>query len=546
LYITHTVNNRSDSNYYYPENYSSSYNWYDNNISFSATLPVAQRYVLTLNNPAIALGGSDKLLFDGALTDTPYNLNLTDRGTWDVSITSGNTDQVIFGSSSYYANQDPLKELLQVGTTITISDNNWGQSGVYLVTSVGTDTVWNSVYGFSVQFQYVSGTNYTQQYISLAGVFASYIGSISGTVVPNYTTEYKSSNFSTLNNTSYVSFSNYDFINVGDEVSYIPGIASIQFKDDAGNNVKAISYNNSTGTITYDGIVQSLEYNSTLSSLWTINADSSRKADNIAGNSQNVIAIGNNAKSRGYGIAIGNNTDLGSEYGLAIGNNPYCGYNSVTIGNNAYSTSDAVALGPNTNAAYGSVAIGYGANANGSAYSTALGFYSHATARSQVSLASSGSSSYKNQSVIVQWSNPQLSNNSINYIETGLGTSVSTNPASNSNFWFYLNALGSTSSRTVAIAEATILYKPTSDTNNDDVKVQVVKFLVRTTSSNTWVINQLSTTDVYTGSGTLNSNWSTSFEIYNNTRLVCKVDKGTDSTPIGVCAKVEFKVLTTA
>lgn len=349
-----------------PDGFDPYYPW-DQDISFSTNLPIAQKYVLTLNNPATILGASDKLLFNGDLTDTPYTLNVTNRGTWDISITNSVTDQVIFGSNSYYANQDAIKELLQVGTTVTISDNVWGQTGTYLVTGVGADTAWTSTYGFSVQFQYVSGTNYSQQYTSLASLFNSYLASISGIVTPNYTTKYKSSNFSTLNNTSYVSFNNYDFINIGDEVSYIPGIASIQFKDDAGNNVKAISYNNSTGEMVYEGLPDSpiiyLGSNQNTFSGVAYKADepgdgNSPRNSNVTNSisigknsgdgGSNAISIGNDAKAQsqstvvgvnsrasGNSISIGNSTESGqvNSFGIAIGSNVRApGYKHINIG----------------------------------------------------------------------------------------------------------------------------------------------------------------------------------------------------------------------
>jgi hypothetical protein len=532
----------TNSSWSVPSDYNSYYQW-NQDISFSTNLPVPQKYALTLNNPAIALGASDKLLFNGDPTDAPYNLNLTDRGSWSVGITSGATDQVIFGSNSYYANQDPIKELLQVGTTVTISDNTWGQTGTYLVTGVGADTVWSSTYGFSVQFQYVSGTNYNSTYTSLASLFNNYFSSISGTVVPNYTKKYRSSNFSTLNNTSYVSFDNYDFINVGDEISYVPGIASIQFKDDAGNNVKAISYNNLTGAMQYDGLVQAFAYDPVKSNLWSINVDTARKTTNST--HDNVIAIGDDARSHTNSVAIGANSDSAGGSAVAIGPGAYSGGASVASGWNSYATNSATAVGAFSYAYSGeSTVIGYNTLASG-AWSTAIGSNARALARTQFSYATSGSSTYRNQTTIIQWSNAGLSSNGIRYIRLGSGFNSDTSPFTWSGAGFDLSSLTDRTDRTMAIAIATVMYKPVNDQNNDDVKVQEIKFIVRTTSNNNWAIDQLSTNTIYAGSGSLHTNWETSFEINEMKWLFCKINKGSDTTNIGICVKVEFQVLTT-
>jgi len=541
----------TNSTWDWPSQYDSYYQW-NQNISFSTNLPIAQRYALTLSNPAIALGASDKLLFNGAVGDPTFNLNVTDRGTWDNGIAGGNEnglDVIFFGANSYNTNQDQIKELLQVGVTITLRDSVWGQNAIYLVTSVGADTNWGSTYGFSVKLQHVSGVNYSQQYAPVHTVFNNYFLSVSGIVPPNYTSKYRSTHFSALNNTSYVSFNNYDFINVGDEVSYIPGIASIQFKDDAGNNVKAISYNNLTGAITYDGLVQTLEYNSTLSNLWSINASSNRKNTNIDSSHANLIAIGKNAESHAESIAIGKNATINGPYAVSIGNNTTSIGQSTTIGYNNYATNYATALGTSTNA-YGqeSIAIGYACTTSGP-WSVAIGASARADSRAQYSYASSGSSFCRNQTTIIQWSTPDLSLSGNRYLHLGNTGSTSSSPATWMNGAFALSNLSGRSDCTVALGIATVMYKPTNDQNNDDVKVEEIKFIVRTTTSQNWVIDTLSTTSIYSGSGSLHPNWSTSFEISNSNgnfnHLYCKINKGSDTTSIGISVKVEFQVLST-
>lgn len=516
------------------------------NISFSCDLPIAQKSALTLNSSATQLADGDKIIINGSQNDTPYPLSTNTIGTWGIGVTTPTSSYTVaFGSNTYYPNTQNLRDILQVGNTVTISDNNWNVSGVYLVTNVSTDTIWNSTYGFSVTLQYVSGTDYPAVYTNMASIFSSYFGSASATITPNYSTLYLD-RFTETSGNNYITFDDYDFLNVGDVLQYIPVTTAVKFKDDAGNNIKAITYNNSTSEMTYDGIVQTLEYNSTTKSYWTSAANAERKASNISSNHLNVLAIGNNASSNQNSIAIGNNSNCVNDNSVSIGNGSYGLDYSISIGNiaNAYSQSVAIGAGANS-AGYASIAIGAGGAIAGGDYSVALGAGAYTSNRGQFSFASTGSF-FKNQSTIIQWSNSNLTGNSNNYISIGNSTYKSSSAAGNSGGWFYLTGLSNNPYQVMALAEATVMYKPTQDANNDDVKVQLIKFVVRTTSYSTWVIDQLSTTDIFAGTGTLNSNWTTSFEIYGNDRLVCKVNKGTDSTAIGVCAKVEFKVLHTA
>jgi hypothetical protein len=96
------------------------------------------------------------------------------------------------------------------------------------------------------------------------------------------------------------------------------------------------------------------------------------------------------------------------------------------------------------------------------------------------------------------------------------------------------------------IGTATIMIKPTGDTNNDDAKVVEIKMVIRSTATNTFTLEILSTNNIFAGTGTLHPNWTPSFEMNQNRYLLFKMDKGSDSTALGVLCKVDFQVLHTA
>lgn len=542
----------TDSPWNYPGDGPGTYwNW-DYNISFSSNLPIPQKNILNVNATVPALSAGDKLLINGSQTATPYALTVNSIGTWDYGINGGGTSNpdeyyVDFGSNSYNSNQQDLRDLLTVGTTITLSDNTWSASGVYLVTAVGAEKTWNTPNGIRVVFQFVSGTNYPQVYTSMPDVFNSRFSSASGTVTPNYTTKYLS-RFATLNNsTSYVSFDNYDFLSIGDVLSYIPATTSIQFKNDAGNNVKAISYNNSTGAITYDGIVQALEYSADTSSLWSINANSEFKAGNIASSHSSVISIGNNAKSFTDSIAIGKNSNVWGTIGsVAIGTGASANNaNSVMVGTYANASGgNEVVVGTNASSnQYLGIAIGYNARAH-SPKSTAIGSNAYAYGGDGTFVyASTTDGSYLNQTVKIQFSSNNANwSSGFKYIGVNYKSYFADTP--NSDFYYRLYGLGGRADDTMAIATAQIMYKPVNDNNNDDVKIEEIKFVVRTTSYDTWVIDTISTNLIYGGSGTMKDGWSTAFEIYQNKYLTCKVTKN-NSTNFGYSAKISLEVLST-
>lgn len=352
------------STYQYPSDYQSYWGWNDN-ISFSSDLPVAQRYVVTLDQPIQTLVNGNKLFVNNSSTGTPYDVTVTSIGSWDIGVNSPSvgTDEwrLDFGTYNYYANQDNIRKLLStIGTLITISDNTWMQTGIYQITAVGTDQTWNSTSGFSATLKYISGTNYPNSYTSLSSIFQSYLLSASGSIVPNYTTEYLDQFATQYNSTSYISFDNYDFLKVGDIVKYIPATTSIQFKDDAGNNVKAISYNNATGKMTYEGLPDSaIIYLDSNSNTFSAVAEYANDATNGASpRNPNVT----------NSISLGKNSGSGGTNAVSVGNDSNSQNACVAVGHSAIASQQSIVIGASAQAGQvngNGVAIGYGTYAPG-------------------------------------------------------------------------------------------------------------------------------------------------------------------------------------
>ena len=207
----------------------------------------------------------------------------------------------------------------------------------------------------------------------------------------------------------------------------------------------------------------------------------STKANNISNSNINVIALGLDARGNSsQAVAIGYNTTVNAS-GVAIGHDAYSsGYEGLGIQGNAQG-SYAVSLGYSSVAYNSSVAIGYNAAAWGD-FATAIGANSRAKAYTQFSYASSGYNN-SNQNTIFQWGNSQFSNSGISYIGLGAGTTrSSTQPQYwDNNSGLDLSALTNGYDRSMAFGTATVMYKPTGDLNDDDVKVEEIKFVITTT-----------------------------------------------------------------
>ena len=535
-----------------PEQWQSYWDW-SANISFSSNLPVAPKNALNLNSPAFQLVEGDKLIINGNQNGAPYVLSTNTIGTWDIAVTNQTSYDVIFGSNVYNSDTENIRKLLQVGNVITIADNNWGVSGVYLVANVEPDPIWNSANGFKVTFQYVSGENYPVTYTSMGALFSSYFSSASATLIPNYSTEYLD-RFVEVSGNSYRSFDNYDFLAIGDVLEYIPATTAVTFKDDAGNNVKAITYNNSTAEINYDGLITAINIDSNSNLLST-------NSNNTPITFGNTVVLGNNARAFGVAgvaigldsqaseqsVGIGRNARAGSQYGIALGYDSNAQYIGTAIGFGSYGGSWGVSIGyySNTNS-YG-VAIGHSSNATGSS-AVAIGYGASSGHACQITLASTLNTNYVNQTTTFSWADGNLTRNGVTYLVAANGQTSSTQSATTTSSTYSVDIANRfvKNSRMMMIGTATILIKPTGDQNNDDTKVIEMKMAIRSTANNTFVLEPISTTTVFAGTGTLHPNWTPSFELFNNRYLHFKLDKGTDSTPLGISCKLEFQVLHTA
>ena len=550
--IYYTVNS-TNSPWMDPASYDPYYQTAQSGISFSGVVVTPEQYILTLSGATTPLTADDKLILNGSQVAAPTQFSVPSIGTWDISINGGNPSTnvytVDFGSNNYNSNQAPIRKLLQVGTLVTIADNTWGESGVYLVTAVGPDGTWASTNGMRVTFEYVSGTNYPTSYAGLSTIFQSYFAGASGIIIPNYTTEYID-DFAIAVGSTYKSFNQYSYLNIGDVISHIPATTSIKFKDDAGNNIKAITYNNSTNEMTYDGIVQPI-LTDAKSNLYSLNSNPLSTAyTNIVtlGNStysqgNASVCIGFNSLSGESGISIGHTAQASSIYSVAIGQSTNASTFGIAIGW-ASATSSGISIGSSAQSSSGIALFGnaYGARAIN------MGAFSSANQNSQISISTSISGTYPNQTSTVFWSDGNLTKNGITYLRAANGQSNSTQSSTNTSSEYTVD-IGNRferSARMMMLGTATILIKPTGDLNNDDTKAVEIKLVVRSTANNTFVLETISTNNIFAGTGSIHPNWTPSFELFNNRYLHFKLDKGSDTTVLGVVCKLEFQVLHTA
>ena len=168
----------------------------------------------------------------------------------------------------------------------------------------------------------------------------------------------------------------YSRVEVNDVIAYVPLKSSIKFKDNTGSYIKAITFNSSNNTITYDGLVQAIEYNSsqrTLSSPSVVSSEfeSNGVSDSIyisvasstwtpgAGDNNNV-AIGRTAVYGDHNVNINSSNQVNGSYNIAIGGSSLgSGSNNTFIngGDNIGNMSRATVLGIGS---YGSAAWTWG------------------------------------------------------------------------------------------------------------------------------------------------------------------------------------------
>lgn len=318
-----------------------------------------------LDNAAIPLVVGNKILVNGstATTPVPTTLNLSGSlSSFSVQNTGGQpgypNQRYIDISSDWNTvtntNLVNIKTMFTNGNEVSIVYG--GQIGVYTVSAT---SIISGMYGTNTRLNFTltffSGTDFLQN--GTLGYAMGDMGqSVNWNSVIQVSTNYSShiDSFGSAVNTAYQSSSSWSWLHVGDVLSYIPNGTSIQFSKDDGTTVKAITYNNNTGALVYDGIKSLIGDNAASTTLYSdTNVQSATKSASqatvygygaYAGNS--AVAVGTNA---GSGSSATNVTD----YGNAFGVDSKASYQSIAIGTSSYSTQYSVALGNGSNISSG-------------------------------------------------------------------------------------------------------------------------------------------------------------------------------------------------
>ena len=547
------------------------YGSYNADISITSSVTLNS---LVLDNASVAVQAGDKIAVNGLLKSAPVSSSVNITGTasslgWQSGGNTGPNSYLFYVDSSVNLTTTTTQGLVDTMNVFTTGNNvtlNWnGNIGVVNVSNasiISANGYPNT--GFSVSLTYVSGYDHISN-----GTFSYALGMMSQPInwtanimsSVNYTTKYASQLIaSTLTVNSYKSTSEWVGLQVGDTIGYIPNSTSIKFMKDDGTSIKAITYNNNTGAMTYDGIVIPP---SAISIDNNYNIVSSDATPIQAGANSNVllgkiaVALGARNVSIGYQsqtrasdqVTIGSNAFLGdyASYSVAIGNWAYNDFSSssVAIGQNAQTSgwgnaAIAIGNGAQSNNASNSIAIGYGASAT-QTNNIALGKNTIASGSNTFFRMSTGDNSYANPTVELHRHAPSFSiSNQSKYI--GIGGAYDSTPHYN-----YLPAISGSSGwqRTTILGTAIVMIREATE-NTNRWKIIELKFHVRTTSSYVYSYTQISNTTLASGSDTtFNSAITTSGEILSNSYLEVKITNSTaTSYNIGADIKMTFQVLT--
>ena len=400
------------------------YGGYEAGMSSSSSVTTT---VLALDKLTTALTSGIKLAINDAFASAPVNQSLSITGSLssnNISNQSGSgyTRELYTTNGESWANLTTqslinTKAIFTTGNQVSIAYN--GQTGVY---SVGATSIAASGYGsntyYSFVLSFVSGYDFVQNGdIDYAFGMMGQQVNWSATVVTsvNYTGTYAPQLVaSSTSGTKYVSTSStFDWLNVGDTLSYVPLTTSIEFKKDDGTSVKAITYNNITGALSYGGLPPTPIL----------------LLDNTNIVSSNAYGVDNPAD--GNSVAAPNN----GGNGIAIGSQTHTQANSVSLGASASSGGGGVAIGASASSGYQGVAIGYGGNQNSPGqYSVSVGYNSSGLSYNSIALG-------YNVDSYVQSTNPYYTIPGLRLTPKTRNVTFSTN-TTQANFWLYVDYPG--------------------------------------------------------------------------------------------------------
>jgi hypothetical protein len=340
--------------------------------------------------------------------------------------------------------------------------------------------------------------------------------------------------FTIVDANTYTASVAYDFLAVGDTLTYVPATASITFKSNTGSNAVAISYNNITGAITYGGLTQSITVGITGSIYSSNSAAGIAVATGGSYTVSNAVSIGSAAVAGDSAVTIGSSAGTygsgTSAVSIGYGANA-TGFSSIAMGNGAYvhpSANYGVAMGTSAQAmTTGSTAIGYSMSANGANGVTAFG----------------GDPFGRNKNAIV---NQYMSN--IQNFSTGklyYGSNNATTTPDQSWGLDLVTLLGHQD--VMAMVTATVMLKLPywAGGNGNTAKWSIfeIKAIVRTTGYDTFEVIQQSNTKIASGGDTDYDSFSHGLEVYSNRYLFPFINKNTNDYVSIVC-KLEFKSFT--
>ena len=223
-------------------------------------------------------------------------------------------------------------------SSITLTEVNTGYSWVIHYANQGS-TPW----GYGITYTVVSASNPAfPTPRSYSSYFTGNQMSISYVAITDLKNALAGLNVTTSGVNKYVSTNDIRaYFSIGDVVTYTLPTTSLVFGDGTTALSKAITYNENTGAITYDGLVTAVNINTTNHSLYSADIQSGQNPGNesvsLGYNSyatgQDGTAYGAAARATGYySVAVGAGAYAGNQYSISIGSNNATGVRSVYVG----------------------------------------------------------------------------------------------------------------------------------------------------------------------------------------------------------------------
>jgi hypothetical protein len=303
--------------------------------------------------------------FDGAVPSLSTISKLYLNGVSSVSGTQSYSSIANFGAAQVGPNEPMYLNNFgfqtDAGNEYLIVSTMSGQSSAYYtffltcpsitLTEVNTGYAWtiqphqqvNTPWGMGITYTVVSASNQSyplprsySQYYTGNQLSISYVAAVD---VKGILT---GANTSISGVNKYVSNSDIrQYFNVGDVVTYKTPTTSLVFGDEASALSKAITYNENTGVISYDGLVTAVNINTSNHSLYsadiatgqTTNSESVALGYQAFATGSDSTALGAAAHAAGYySVAIGAGATAPSQYSISIGYNNAAGSRAVYVG----------------------------------------------------------------------------------------------------------------------------------------------------------------------------------------------------------------------